>query len=92
MDLNWMAWTLPGALFFTSIALALVVMTTLEIYRPTIKRRGLLPLETTRGDRFFISLLGSAFIHVIWLATSDASILFASALSVGYSVVLMRWG
>ncbi len=92
MGLEWMAWTLPSALFFICIAVALTSMTLLEIHRPTTKRRGFLPLETTRGDRFFISLLGSAFIHVIWLALSDSPVLWASALSVGYGAILLRWG
>ena len=30
-------------------------------------RRGILGLDTTRGDRLFISLLGSAFIFLAWL-------------------------
>ena len=92
MGLDWMAWTLPSALFFIGIVGSLVTMTLLELYRPTIKRRGFLPLATTRGDRFFMSLLGSAYIHVIWLAVSDSSVLWASALSVLYTVVLMRRG
>ena len=92
MGFDWMAWTLPSALFFVCIATALLMMTLLEVFRPTTKRRGLLPLETTRGDRFFMSLLGSAFIHVIWLAVSDSSVLGASALSVVYGAILMRWG
>ena len=90
--MGWMAWTLPGALFFISIAVALMLMTALEIYRPTTIRRGFLRMETTRGDRFFMSLLGSAFIHIAWLATSDMSLFFASAISVVYTAVLMRWG
>ena len=92
MGLGWMAWTLPSALFFICIATALFVMTLLEIYFPTTKRQGFLPLETTRGDRFFMSLLGSAFIHVIWLAIGAGPVFWASALSVGYGAVLMRWG
>jgi predicted small integral membrane protein len=39
-----------------------------------------------------MSLLGSAFIHLIWLAFSDASLLIASAISVAYAAVMMRWG
>ncbi|MFB3106171.1 MAG: DUF2160 domain-containing protein [Pseudomonadales bacterium] len=92
MGLDWMAWTLPSALFFLSIGVALTLMTVLEVYFPTIKRQGFLPLATTRGDRFFMSLLGSAFIHVIWLAVSDSPVLWASALSVGYGAILLRWG
>ncbi len=92
MGFGWMAWTLPTALFFLSIATAILTMTLLEVYRPTTIRRGFLPLETTRGDRFFISLLGSAFIHVIWLAVSDSPVLWATALSGVYGAILLRWG
>ena len=40
MTLEWMAWTLPTALFFTVIALMLVGMTVWQIVQPTIERRG----------------------------------------------------
>ena len=92
MGLGWMAWTWPSALFFIGIATALLMMTLFEVFHPTIKRRGILPLETTRGDRFFMSLLGSAFIHMIWLGASDLPVLWASGLSVVYGAILMRWG
>ena len=92
MDIGWMAWTLPTGIFFASVGAALLGMTALQAYRPTVPRKGFLPLVTTRGDRFFISLLSCAFIHVAWLAASDGSLLWASAISVVYAGVLMRWG
>jgi predicted small integral membrane protein len=64
---GWMAWTFPVALFFWVIASLLVLMTLLAIRFPETPRIGILRIETTRGDRLFISLLGSAFIHLIWL-------------------------
>ena len=48
---DWMAWTLPVAVFFTCIVLMLIGMTVWEIKSPTTMRKGFLPLETTRGDR-----------------------------------------
>jgi predicted small integral membrane protein len=90
--MSWMAWTLPTALFFIAIGIALMVMTIWSLYSPAPARRGFLPLATTRGDRFFISLLASAFVHVAWLAVSDASVLYASAGSVLLAFTLMRWG
>ena len=33
-------------------------------------RKGILGLDTTRGDRLFVSLLGSAFIHLAWVRFS----------------------
>jgi len=90
--MQWMAWTMPTALFFLGIATALAVLTVLEIYHPTATRRGLLPLATTRGDRFFISLLAAAFVHVIFLALSDGPVYIASLVSIVLAFVLMRWG
>ena len=90
--MSWMAWTLPTALFFVGIALSLLAMTIWSLLSPAPARRGFLPLETTRGDRFFISLLASAFVHVGWLAATDASVLIASAASLLLAFVLMRWG
>ncbi|MBV0911086.1 DUF2160 domain-containing protein [Anianabacter salinae] len=63
----WMAWTLPTALFFVVIASLLVVFTILAIKFPETPRRGVLGIETTRGDRLFITLLGSAFINLAWM-------------------------
>ncbi len=68
MDLTWMAWTWPTALFFVSIAACLAGMTLWEVASPGgAPRRGVLGLTTTRGDRLFISLLGSAWIFLGWL-------------------------
>lgn len=87
-----MAWTLPTALFFAAVALGILGMTLWEIVSPTVPRKGLLPLVTTRGDRFFITLLASAFVHAGWLTISDASVLVASAACLVLAFVLMRWG
>ncbi len=90
--MSWMAWTLPTALFFVAIALSLLAMTLWSLLSPADARRGFLPLSTTRGDRFFISLLSAAFVHAGWLAATDLSVLWASGASLLLSLVLMRWG
>ena len=90
--MSWMAWTPPTTVFFIVTASALVIMTLLEIVQPSVDRRGFLPMVTSRGDRFFLTLLLSAFAHVAWLALSDASVLIASALCLIGGFVLMRWG
>jgi predicted small integral membrane protein len=64
---GWMAWSFPVALFFWIIGVVLTVFTLLAIRFPETPRVGILRLETTRGDRLFITLLGSAFINVAWL-------------------------
>lgn len=88
---GWMAWTLPVALFFWGIACLLVTMTILAIRFPETPRVGILRIETTRGDRLFISLLGSAFIHLIWLYFAGPPLWGASALCLVYAAAVFRW-
>lgn len=65
----WMAWTPATLLVFIGIFSAMGVITVLEIRRPGgDERRGVLGLTTTRGDRLFISLLGTVYIFLAWLA------------------------
>ena len=90
--MQWMAWTWPTAAFFVCVALALVSLTVLEVRYPTRLRRGLLPVATTRGDRFFISLLAAAFVHVSWLALLDAPVWGATLLAALVGAALLRWG
>ncbi len=92
MDLEWMAWTVPTAVFFITIALILTGMTIWQTISPTIERRGLLPIATTRGDRLFIGLLGSAYIHLAWVGLTDLSLYIALGISIVWMIVLMRWG
>jgi predicted small integral membrane protein len=67
---EWMAWTLPVAVFFTCIVLMLIGMTVWELKSPTSLRRGFLPMATTRGDRLFIGLLSAAYLNLIFIGIS----------------------
>ena len=71
---EWMAWTLPVAVFFTCIALMLAGMTVWELRSPTVLRRGWLPIATTRGDRLFIGLLLAAYVNLAFVAVSERMI------------------
>jgi predicted small integral membrane protein len=68
---EWMAWTLPVAVFFSCIALMLAGMTVWELKSPTVERKGWLPMPTTRGDRLFIGLLSAAYLNLAFLAVSE---------------------
>jgi predicted small integral membrane protein len=88
---GWMAWSFPGALFFLTIALLLSLMAVWEYASPGGNPRvGILRFETTRGDRLFISLLGSAFIHLAWLGLVGANLWWALALSLVYAIGVFR--
>ncbi|MCZ4281283.1 DUF2160 domain-containing protein [Kiloniella laminariae] len=91
MELNWMAWTWPTAIFFLVIASTLVVMTVLAVKFPEREKVGILKIPTTRGDRLFITLLGSAFIHLGWLLVSDIQLWGALVVSAVYAFIVFRW-
>lgn len=92
MKFEWMAWTVPTATFFTVIALILVAMTIWQIVAPSPERRGFLPIPTTPGDRLFIGLLVSAYLHLAWIGLISASLWIAFAISLIGMAVVMRWG
>jgi predicted small integral membrane protein len=92
MSLEWMYWTKQTAIFFITIFLMLCGMLVWELVSPTIERRGFLMIPTTRGTRFFLGLLGSAYIHLAWLGLTDLSLWYATLISVLWVIVVMRWG
>ena len=71
---EWMAWTLPVAVFFSCIVLMLIGMTVWELRSPTVLRKGFLPIPTTRGDRLFIGLLSAAYVNLAFVALSEKMI------------------
>ena len=75
---DWMAWTVPVAVFFCCIALMLAGMTVWERVSPTIARKGFLPIATTRGDRLFIGLLAAAWLNLAFVATSERMVTWFS--------------
>ena len=92
MDLTWMAWTGPTATFFIIIFLLLCMMGVWEYFKPGGgPRHGILGLDTTRGDRLFITLLGSGFIHIAWLGLLDITIWGAMVLSICYAFAVFKW-
>jgi predicted small integral membrane protein len=90
---EWMAWTLPVAVFFICIALMLAGMTVWVI----------LPIETTRGDRLFIGLLSAAYVNLAFVGLSgkfaewfqldgDPSIWISFVVSMFVLALVMRKG
>jgi predicted small integral membrane protein len=90
--MSWMAWTVPTALFFAGIFTLLAGMLVWERISPTRPRRGLLPLVTTRGDRLFIGLIATAFVHLAWLGLTDLPVWPVSLGCVGLMLAIGRWG
>ncbi len=91
MDLSWMAWTWPTAAFFSVVAGSIVAMGIWEKFSPGGNpRRGVFGIDTTRGDRLFISWLGTGFIHLGWLAFIGTPLWGALALAIGWFVFVFR--
>ena len=106
MDIAWMAWTWQTALFFAVIAAILATMTVLAARYPEADYHGVLGIPTTRGDRLFLTLLGSAFIHLGWIALRGTETIFtlpvaggleisslwlATLISLVYAAAVFRW-
>ena len=100
---EWMAWTLPVAVFFCAIVVMLASMTVWEIRSPTVMRKGFLPIATTRGDRLFIGLLAAAYVNLAFVAVSERmvgwfglaeepSIWFSFVASMALLALIMRKG
>ncbi len=79
-------------IFFVGIGGSLLLLTLAELKWPTVLAKGFLPLATTRGDRFFISLLGSAFIHLFWLALIPGYVLLGSSIALVWAGFVMTKG
>ena len=90
--MRWMAWTAQTAVLFSLIIGAIIALGIWERVSPTVERRGFLPMPTTRGDRFFIGLLATAFIHMAWLGLTGASPYWALGISVAVMAIVGRWG
>jgi predicted small integral membrane protein len=89
--MEWMAWTWPTALFFAAIAASLGALTLLHIWHPSTPRVGALGFETARGDRFFITLLGLAFINLAWIALVGAPQWGALIVCALFAACVFRW-
>jgi predicted small integral membrane protein len=92
MNLDWMYWTKPTTIFFIVIFFMILGMLVWELVSPTIERSGFLRIPTTRGTRFFLGLLGSAYIHLAWLGLTDLTLWMALPIAVAWTVIVMRWG
>ena len=92
MGLSWMAWTWPTIAFFVFILSCIVAMGIWEKYSPGgAPRRGILKLDTTRGDRLFITLVGSAFIFMGWLWAFSTPLWGGLIISMAWGFFVFKW-
>lgn len=89
--IEWMGWTWPTGLFFLGILMALIVMIAIAVIKKPVGKVGILGLTTFPGDRLFMSLLGSAFILLLWMAFTDKTVWIASAIALCYTTFVFRF-
>lgn len=90
--LSWMAWTWPTAAFFVFVFACIAAMGLWEYFAPGGgPRRGVFGLDTTRGDRLFIALLGSCFIFLAWLGLYGVPLWGGLAISLAWGIFVFRW-
>lgn len=91
-DLTWMAWTWPTGAFFIVVVLSVATLGVWEGFSPGGNpRRGLFGIDTTRGDRLFISWLGTGFIHLAWLGLVGTPLWVPLGISIAWFVFVFRW-
>jgi predicted small integral membrane protein len=66
-------------------------MTVLAVKRPEKPRVGVLGIATTRGDRLFITLVGSCYIALAWLGLAGPPLWGALGLCLLYAVAVFRF-
>ena len=89
---EWMAWTWPTGIFLLGVVLLLALMTVLGIRSPSVARKGLLPMATTRGDRLYVGLLGVFVIHLAWLGATELALPWATLIAAVWLALVLRWG
>lgn len=92
MGLSWMAWTWPTAAFFIVLVLSIATMGVWERFSPGGNpRRGVFGLDTTRGDRLFISWVGAGFINLGWLGFFGAPLWGGLILTIIWFIFVFRY-
>ena len=87
----WMAWTWQTMLFFVGIATCLVVLTILAVVKPETPHVGILGFATTRGDRFFVSLILAAFIFLFFVKLGGENPLYPAAAALLMAAAMFRF-
>jgi len=89
---TWMAWTRATIAFFVFIVAAIASMGVWEFYSPGgAPRRGVFAIDTTRGDRLFLSLLGSAFIFMAWLYVFGTPLWWPLGICTLWAIFIFRY-
>jgi predicted small integral membrane protein len=89
---TWMAWNRVSIAFFLYIFGSIAAMGVWEYFSPGGgPRRGIFGLDTTRGDRLFMTHLGTCFIFLAWLGIAGTPLWGGLVISLLWAVFVFRW-
>jgi predicted small integral membrane protein len=90
--LEWMHWTWQSATGFASLFAMLGALAVLDKRVPSYPRKGFLPMETTRGDRVFLSVVLVLLVVFAWLRVAPERGFWAAGVGAvaGVTVLLLR--
>ncbi len=88
----WMHWTWMSALGFILLAALLCSLAVLDHFRPGYGRKGILPIETTRGDRVFMSIATFVTLVFAWLRYfPEAPSTWLWVISGCLAIIILKW-
>ena len=89
---SWMAWNRVTVLFFIYVFGSIALMGLWEWFSPGGgPRHGIFRLNTTRGDRLFMTHLGSCFIFLAWLGIYGMPLWGGLILAIFWALFIFRW-
>jgi len=91
MDFSWMGWTWPTAAFFAALAAGLVGMSMWDVLSPSTPRTGIFGNMTSRGDRFFVSVIGSMLIELGWIGIVGGNYATSAIICLLFAAAVFRW-
>jgi Predicted small integral membrane protein len=88
---EWLRWTIPTITFLLTIVSLLTFFTIWDMKDPGWERQGtILPIETTRGDRFFMGLLLTGIMFCLWMyflgTTAAWMIIVLGVLNIAFTI------
>ena len=90
---SWMYWTWQSGLAIGGLFAAIAFMGIWDAVTPSIPRKGFFPIQTTRGDRFFIGIISLIAIFLVWLGVFGTAALWVPlVLSVAWFAIEGIWG
>ena len=92
-EFQWMYWTWPSLVLFIVLIITIIGLSLWDTFSPDIKRKGFLPIATSRGDRVFIAIISTIGLYLVWLGVAGNSLFIGAViLSIIWNIIIARWG